>query len=198
MNKRNALLRQQVAALAARIMVEDALSDFHQAKRKAAGRLGLDAGKLLPSNAEVEAELRAYQDLFCASRGEQLRKLREQARDAMRFFSGFRPLLVGPVLEGTAGEHSTVTLHVYVDTPEDVSLFLLEHDIPHDQGEVSLRVDDARRSFPVMRFLAGETPVELVVLPIAGGRQPPRSPVDGRPMKRANLRQLESLLAESV
>ena len=188
-------LRRQLAQLAARIMAEEELADFHLAKRKAASRMGVDVRKLLPSNVEIEAELRAYRALF---QGEEhaahLRRLREAAREAMRFFAAFRPLLVGPVLEGTAGERGVVSLHLYVDTPEALGLFLLEQGIPHELAEVSLRMAGGRRSFPAVHFMAGDVAMELVMLPAEGGRQPPLSPVDGRPMKRASLRQLEALL----
>jgi hypothetical protein len=40
-----------------------------------------------------------------------------------------------------------------------------------------------------------DQPVELVVFNIDGIRQAPISPVDGKPMRRADLREVEGLLA---
>ena len=56
--------RRAIAARAARLMAEDALGDFGTAKRKAARQLGFADNQALPSNDEVEAELRSYQLLF--------------------------------------------------------------------------------------------------------------------------------------
>ena len=47
-----------------RLMAEDGISDYQQAKRKAARQLGLDEHVGLPDNAEVESELRIYRSLY--------------------------------------------------------------------------------------------------------------------------------------
>ena len=56
---RSGNLRREVAAAAARMMAEDGISDFGFAKRKAARQLGASDADALPTNAEIEAELRA-------------------------------------------------------------------------------------------------------------------------------------------
>ena len=53
-------LRREIAALAARMMAEDGISDFGFAKRKAARQLGVTERDALPNNDEIEAELRAW------------------------------------------------------------------------------------------------------------------------------------------
>ena len=55
---------QLIAHTAARLMAEDGIADFTAAKRKAVQMLGLTDKAKLPGNAEVEAELRAYQRIF--------------------------------------------------------------------------------------------------------------------------------------
>ena len=59
-------LRRAVAQEAARIMAEHGIQDFRAAKRKAAERFGVTEEGALPSNAEIEAALAAYQRLFAA------------------------------------------------------------------------------------------------------------------------------------
>ena len=109
-------------------------------------------------------------------------------------FEPFRPRLVGPVLSGAVDRHSEVCLHLFSDPPEDVAIFLLENRITHEQGEVRVRFDagDPVR-LPAFRFLAGESPVELIVFSARVRGRVPLSPVDGRPMRRARLAEVEAL-----
>ncbi|MBI5460834.1 MAG: hypothetical protein HY941_01450 [Gammaproteobacteria bacterium] len=194
---RDRQMRQRIAQEAARIIVGEGIRDYLVAKRKAAERLGAPDTQNLPRNIEVEAELAAYQRLFQEQdQPLRLRQLRAAALDAMRFFERFDPRLTGSVLSGTASEHSDVNLHLFADAPEDVHLFLFEANVPHEQSQRRLRVDrDDYVTYPSVRFLAGDIPIEAVIFPFNGVRQAPRSPLDGKPMARANLRRVEDLLA---
>lgn len=190
--------RVLIAQECARIMADEGVKDFRLAKRKAATRLGVANRGLLPTNAEIEQALLEYQRLFrSAEQPRQLRRRREAAVEAMRFFTRFRPRLVGAVLDGTAGPHSEVSLHVFADTPEEVVLFLLEHNIPFETTERRLRLNSGEYAwFPTLGFAAGDVNVELTVLPQQAERHAPRSPVDGRPMRRASLAAVQGLLDE--
>jgi hypothetical protein len=154
----------------------------------------------MPRNLEVEAAVEEYQRLF---RGEKqashLKALREGAVQAMRFLTDFNPCLVGSVLSGTAGRHADINLHLFASTPEEVSLFLMEANIPFKVSHKRLRLArDEWQEFPVYEFMGGEHSVELVVFPSEVRREAPRSPVDGRPMQRARLDEVESLLGDTV
>jgi len=196
---RDRQMRQRIAQEAARIIVSEGVRDYLAAKRKAAERLGAPDTQNLPRNIEVEAELAAYQQLFQKQdQPRRLRQLRVAALDAMRFFEGFDPRLTGSVLSGTAGEHSDINLHLFADSAEEVYLFLLEASVPYEQSQRRLRVErDEYATYPSVRFLAGDIPIEAMIFPLNGLRQAPRSPLDGKPMSRANLRRVEELLAES-
>ena len=50
--------RERLAGEAARLMAETGIADFHQAKLKAATRLGIHDDASLPRNSEIEAALR--------------------------------------------------------------------------------------------------------------------------------------------
>ncbi len=203
-------------------MAEEGVNDFHTAKRKAANRLNLPEAKHLPSNQEVESALQQYLQLFHAERlAHDVRRLRALAAEAMRFFARFEPRLVGPVLAGTVTPSSEIQLHLAAETPEDVALMLQEHHIPFDQTERRTRFGGERyEMLPVYRFqaviegahlasvsmhqaagpgapAAGNATIELCVFDSRSMREPPLSPVDGRPMKRANLKELEELLEGS-
>ncbi len=189
-------MRVRIAQEAARLMSEEGVQDFYAAKRKAAQHLGAPDTRNMPRNQEIEAELLAYRRLFGGTRqDDHLKTLRTAATQAMRFLSAFRPRLVGSVLSGTAGQHADINLHLFADTPEEVSLFLLDNSIPFKSAQKRLRVTrDSWQEFPAYEFMAGEHPVELVVFPLEGRREAPRSPVDGRPMQRARLEEVERLL----
>jgi len=195
-NPRADLLRQAVAEEAARIMREQGVDDFLQAKRKAADRLGVTDASILPRNTEIEAALVAHQRLFAADRHEaSLVALRRSALEAMHLMADFQPRLVGPVLTGTASPHSEITLHLFSDSPETVSIRLEERGVPHEVLERRLRYErDRTVSYPALRFVAGRQTVDAVVFPLDGIRQAPSSPVDGKPMRRASVAEVEALL----
>ncbi|MGW8310267.1 MAG: hypothetical protein ACWGNB_04315 [Thiogranum sp.] len=190
-------MRTRIAQEAARIMAEDGVQDFYAAKRKAAQQLGVPDTRNMPRNQEIETALQEYQRLFHADKQtSHVRALREAAVQAMRFLGVFRPRLVGSVLSGTAGRHADINLHLFADTPEEVSLFLMDQNIPFQPSQKRLRLNrDTWEDFPAYEFLAGDYMVELVVFPLEGRREAPRSPVDGRPMQRARLEEVEALVA---
>ena len=189
-------LRRAIAQEAARVMAEHGIQDFRAAKRKAAERFVVTAASALPSNAEVETALVEYQRLFAAdTHGTSLRSQRRAALRAMRSLAVFSPRLVGPVLAGTATAHSDVHLHLFADSPEAIAFSLLDRGVGHDVGEHRLRVDAERfQVFPSVQFELDAHTIDATVFPIDGIRQAPVSPVDGRPMRRADLGELEALL----
>lgn len=195
-DSRDARMRERLTQEAARIMAVEGVRDFSQAKRKAALHLGAPSTANLPQNKEIQAALVEYQRLFG---GEQqasaLTALRQMALEAMDFFATFRPRLAGEVLEGTAVEGSPIELHCFADTPEAVVLFLMDQGIPFDTDQRRLRFDTDPVTLPCHRFLAGDTEVQLIVMDEKGLRQPPRSPIDGKPMRRASRNQLAEMLA---
>ncbi|MBL8298034.1 MAG: hypothetical protein JNN30_06735 [Rhodanobacteraceae bacterium] len=191
--------RQRIAAEAARLISELGLRDYHQAKLRAAQRLGIHDERHLPRNTEIEAALREYQRLFGGEeRLGYLRQLRTTAVEALRFFERFEPRLVGAVLDGTADQHSAVCLHLHSDDRDSLPLFLAEHGIPYDQTDRQLRWSDAgAERFDAYRFSADDIPVDLTLLPLSALRQAPLDRIDGKPMRRANLAATLQLLRET-
>ena len=185
-------LREQIVRECARIMVEGGIRDYQLAKRKAVARLGARPFGQLPGNAEIEAAIEEHQRLFCEDQPGSLLALRGVAVKVMRLLENFEPCLVGPVLSGSADEHSEVALHVFSEPAEYVGNFLRDRQIPFRHAERRLRTDEYR-GFPSYRFVTDDFSVELVVFDLRGVRQSPLSPVDGKPMTRARLGQVEAL-----
>ena len=193
----NSHLRRQIAFEAVRLLMDGNAGNHDIALRKAASRLGVQNKRLWPSAAEVEEALNQELRLF---RGQQhqdeLSLLRNRALQAMGAFDRFKPRLVGSVLEGSADRDSTITLHLFSDTAEEVMLTLLEQGIPWQERERTLRYPRGeRRVAPVFSFIAGDIPIELIVLRQRELRSPPLNPVTEKPERGIDIGKLEGLLA---
>jgi hypothetical protein len=197
MSDRNSQMRRRVAVEAARLISETGLRDYGQARRKAAARCGARHEAELPRNPEIDAALREHQSLFqAADQPRILRGLREAAREAMRFFAGFEPRLVGAVLDGSADRHSAVCLHLHVDRINAVIAHLHDHAIAFEEIDRKLRYAGNRtETFPAFRFAADGVAFDITVLPLDALRQAPLDRIDDRPMKRATAAGLEAVLA---
>jgi hypothetical protein len=189
-------LRNTVAQEAARLMADEGVRDFGSAKRKAAERLGVSPRCRLPTNGEIQAALVAHQRLFLGElHDDTILRKRETAMEAMRLLDDFGAKLVGPVLAGTSAEHGEVNLHVFADAPDDIVHALMSFGIPFEDGRRRYRMSDGTQGErPVYRFIAGEERVELTVFDRREVSSPPLSPVDGKPMRRAGMAEVESLL----
>src|SRR5258706_62045 len=114
--------------------------EYGPAKRRAAkvlGRHGARPGDL-PSNDEVEDEVRAYLDLFCAeSQPAELGALREVAALWMERLAEFRPHLTGAVWRGTATRLSSVHLQLYCDDSKAAELALIDRGVDYNVGSLN-------------------------------------------------------------
>jgi hypothetical protein len=193
-------MRERLVREAARIMADEGLHDFYLAKRKAAARLGAPSTGNLPQNREIQEALAEYQRLFGGDeQAANVRRLREAALEAMEFFARFRPRLVGSVLDGTADERSEVNLHLFADTPDEVAVFLMESDIPYDTEERRYRFGREEYGFvPVYRFVAGGVRMDLAVFATRWVSHPPRSRVDGQPVRRAGPEEVRQLISAEL
>ncbi len=196
-SRRDTNLRRQLAYLAARLMAEDGVDDYATAKWKAARQAGLEDANLLPDNQEIEAALREYQGLY--QREDQpahLRRLREVAVKVMRDFGDFRPALVGPVLSGTAGQHSEVSLQLFTDDPKALTLFLLNRRYRFEEASARRRRGEHAQEVPRIRLDVDGVAVVLTVLDRDDERfAAPRPRGTSEMPQRARLAEVEALLA---
>lgn len=192
---RDQRLRACIAQEAARILLDEGVEDYQVAKRKAADRLNAGDRRLLPRNSEIERAVLEHQRLFFTRGYDDLVSvLRQAALKAMCLLRRFQPRLTGPVLKGTAGRHSDIDLHVFADAVEEVLFVLMDAGIAYRSAERRLRYGDDIRYYPALRFAVSGHEVDATVLPPDAVKQTPSSPIDGKPMRRASIEQVEHLL----
>ena len=121
---------EEIASIAARLVVDEGM-EYAQAKRKAARSRGGRAE--LPSNEQVEDEVRSYLGLFCAdTQPGELRALRALALRWMQRLAEFRPHLSGAVWRGTATRLSAVHIDLYCDDPKSAEIALINLGVDYD------------------------------------------------------------------
>jgi hypothetical protein len=197
-------LRQLIAQSAARMMAEDGISDYAYAKKKAGRQVGASDNDVLPSNAEIEEELKLYNALFLSEeQPENLRKLRKNALFTMKLLEKFNPYLTGSVLDGTAGLGSETQIHLFADSLKEVEMFLLNQDIPFETNEKSYRVlndgrrdkkGDHRKKIPVFSLEMSTGVIKLSVFEVDEIRVATKRAADGSNAERANIEDVKVLL----
>ena len=136
MGAMNAPLADQIAAAAARLVVEEGM-EYGSAKRKALRALGRHRLRQaeLPGNEQVEDQVRDYLALFCAdTQPAELRALRQLALRWMTQLAEFRPHLGGAVWRGTATRLSAIMLDLYCDDSKSAEIALINQGIDYDVG----------------------------------------------------------------
>lgn len=177
-------MRQRVAAEAARIIAELGILDFAGARRKAVARLRVTDRRQWPDNSEIASALESYRSLFQSDEREDvLQRLRRAAIQAMELLADYDPRLVGPVRDGTAGEHTAVTLYLSVETAKNVVIGLMDHEIFPDAGERRIRYSGGAdpEIRPMLRFVVDDVDVEAVLVGDSGRSRPPLDPISGKP-----------------
>ncbi len=197
-------LRQLIAQSAARMMAEDGISDFAYAKKKAGRQLGAIDNSVLPSNTEIEEELKLYNALFLGEeQPENLRDLRKNALFTMQMLERFNPYLTGAVLDGTAGLGSETHIHLFADSLKDLEMFLLNQDIPFETNEKSYRVmndgkrdkkGDNRKKVPVFTLEMNTGLIKLSVFESNDIRVATKRTADGANADRAGIEEVKELL----
>lgn len=198
-------LRQLIAQSAARMMAEDGISDFAYAKKKAGRQLGAIDNSVLPSNTEVEEELKLYNALFLSdAQPENLHALRKSALFTMQLLERFNPYLTGSVLDGTAGFGSETHIHLFADSLKDVEMFLLNQDIPFETNEKSYRVmndgkrdkkNERRKKVPVFTLEMESGLIRLSIFEVNDMRVATKRAADGSNAERADIESVKELLA---
>jgi len=192
-------IRQLIAIEAARLMYEEGVREYRDAKQKAARRFGsektLSLGSHLPTNAEIHFEFRRLLELHEEKiLPERLDRLRRLALKTMDLLSPFHPRLVGSVLAGTATEHSDIDLHLFVQDAEEVEAFLNRQRVPFTSETVSIRKGREFIDYSHIYLEEEGTEIECSIYPPEDMRRAPKSSITGKTMERASRKQLAQLI----
>ncbi len=188
---RNERIKAEIASEAARLLFEEEVRSYRDARRQAVRRFGPSVsstrGAHLPEYAEIHIEL---QQLLRFYGGETLaRRVMEWRVLALKYleiFEPFQPLLVGSVQRGEVREISDINLQLFCDKSEEVGYFMESAGIGFDEE------GDAETS----RFYLEEEGIEIecCVYSLNERRQIPHCQITGRSLERVGYKQLKALL----
>ncbi len=130
-------LKEEIAAAAARLVVEEGL-EYGPAKHRALKVLGLPARTALPDNGAVEDAVIEHSALFCAdTQPAELAALRRLALVWMERLQAFRPHLGGAVWHGTATRLSDIYIQLFCDDSKSAEIALIDHGVRYVPRSVS-------------------------------------------------------------
>lgn len=131
-----------MAAVAARMIAEDGITDMGLAKLKAVRQLGNNYRDALPARHEVEAALSAHLALYQAEESQnRLRQMRAIALEFMALTAEFHPYLTGAALDGVVGRYATIDLDLFADSSKHVEIMLLSHGITYATEDMQRKTD---------------------------------------------------------
>lgn len=191
--KRNAI-RQLLVREAARLMYEDGVEQYLDAKRKAAKRVLGKHTKDLPSNGEISEELYNLAKFHNGNEHSQtLFKMRLLAMEVMELMEEFSPRLIGSVSTGRIREGSDIDIHVFTDSLELMQTYLEKLDWCYEIKQVWIEKGGRPMEFNHI-YLVFEYPIELSVYPLNEIRVRGRSSTDGKPIERLSVSKVRELI----
>lgn len=184
-------------------MFEEEVSEYRDAKRKAARRFGpekaLSLGSHLPSNAEIHEELQRLIGIYEEEvLPERLIHLRLAALRQMELLDQFRPYLVGSVLSGAVTERSDIDLHLFAGSCEEVEEYLQQEGIPFEKEVVTIRHGGEFVDYSHIYLEDDGAVVECTVYPLEDIHRIPKSSITGKPMERANAKKLKRVIEDML
>ena len=199
-NQAHNQIRQQLAKEAARLMYEEAVSQYFDAKRMAAKRLFGQSGKKgmqyrpkdLPSNGEISIEIAKLVELLEDDREEILSAMRATALILMKTLEPFHPRLIGSVSTGRVRKGSDIDLHIFTDDIEELEQHLNNLQWQFDKKQVVIQHGKEFVEYTHI-YVEADFPVELSVYPLQELRVTGRSSTDLKPIKRLKIADVERL-----
>lgn len=126
-------LKLEVAACAARLIVEEGL-EYGSAKRRALQMLNIPRARgVQPTNDEVEVAVREHLLLFCGhTQPNEIAAMRGLALEWMERMNAFRPYLTGSVWRGTATRHADIYIQLFCDDSKSAEIALIDQGVPFE------------------------------------------------------------------
>ncbi len=189
-------LRRLIADVAKRV-VEDRL-ELPTALRQVAQELGIRLKPGQPDAATMRAAIQDYRELFRPEQAKQLHENRRMAIEAMRQFDAFQPRLIGSLVNGD-GPVDVIRLLLTADTPEQVIMHLSDQRTPWRETEARMHYSGGRiEALPALRFQAGDSNVELIIMPPQQRSDPPRDPIGGGKLAALSQDELAALVERTA
>lgn len=201
-NAKHTQLRAALTQEAARLMYEECVSQYLDAKQLAAKRLlGRGHGKRLrfrprdlPSNGEIAEALHALARLQEGNDHQwRLFRMRVVALETMEQLTAFSPRLIGSVSTGRIRDGSDIDLHLFADHVEPIENRLAKLGWDYETNNVAIRQGGRFVEYTHI-YLQREFPIELSIYPPNEIRVRGRSSTDGKPIIRLNADKVFGLL----
>lgn len=200
---RNTNIRQSLAQEAARLMYEDFVDQYYDAKRLAAKRLLHNGSKHqryrpkdLPSNGEISHELKK---LAALHEGDDLLhrlfSMRLCALEVMDELENFTPRLIGSVSTGHIRRGSDIDLHVFCDELELLKAHIDVLGWPYTSAMITIQKSNQLVDYTHI-YIQHRFPIELSVYPVNEIRVCGRSSTDGKKIIRLSAKRLQQLITD--
>lgn len=202
--KGNAQLRCLLIREAAKVMYEEDVKQYFDAKRIAAKRLtgGTNRSRTsirpqdLPSNGEIAAEVSQLVRFYEGTEIEQqLFEMRVLSLEVMEILHEFQPRLIGSVSKGNIRKGSDIDLHLFADHLEPITEQIHQQGWDYEHQEITINKNGRWLSFDHI-YLDLAFPVELSVYPTSDLKVRTRSSTDGKPIIRLNNKRLLELILD--
>ncbi len=202
--QRSSEIRQTIAHEAARLMYDEGVDQYLDAKRLAAKRLFGRGGsqKLryrpqdLPSNGEIKDALQELVQLVEGDLSQQrLFAMRVIAFETMNALEPFSPRLIGSVSTGHVRHGSDIDLHVFTEDIEEIEAYIRKKGWHFKMRQVTIRVAGEYKDYTHIHC-ERVFPIELSVYSYYELRMTQRSSTDGQPIVRFKASVLEKMIAE--
>ncbi len=190
-------LRRRIAWEAARLIYFREETEYHRARTKAARRVCRGETPLvdLPTNREIREQIEAVARAFEGERrGVEVGEMRLEALRMMRILKEYQPYLVGSTLTGHVRRGSPIDIHIFCDSVEAVQDTLQKSHIPHEIVTKPGGVWGTEKGC-VCFHVTSRFVCRLTLYPAAMVGQLPISATTGQPIQRANIGELERLIA---
>jgi len=196
MRKKHNQQRTLLIQTAAKLMYEEGVSQYLDAKKIASKRLYGKQLKNLPSNGEISDELyRISQFQRPIEHKEQLYFMRMRAIDVMKELQPFSPRLIGSVSTGRIREGSDIDIHVFCDDIQDLCVYLDNLDWKYEMDEVAIQQGGKLVEYTHI-YCTFDYPVELSVYPSNEIRVRSRISTNGKVIDRLSMGRVQQLVNE--
>ena len=159
-------IRLTIASRAADIIMEEGISDYLFAKKKAAKYLGLPEKETLPTNKQIDEAIINYQNIYRDKVDhELLKKIKQETLNIMNIFKNFNPHLSGRLMDGIIPKYPKIQINLFTDNIKEVEYILLNQNIAFNFNEAiiseKLSKKKSVRNIPIFKIEGQNFPIEL-------------------------------------